>query len=59
MANHSVIEAKIRELEEAYQLAAQNHDRNLALMFNRELIHHLLRLSDAIRNTETDKRPNS
>ena len=56
MANHSLMEAKIRELEEAYQLAVQRHDVDFARFWNRELIHHLLRLSDVLRNSQTDKR---
>ena len=55
MANHLVLEAKIRELEEAYQAAARQSNEELALMYNRELIHHLLRLADALRNSSSDK----
>jgi hypothetical protein len=54
MENNSVLEAKIRELEEAYQAAAQSDNGELARMYNRELIHHLLRLADVVRNSRPD-----
>lgn len=53
MPKHSVIVAKIAELESAYIESLRAGDSVEAAFWNRELIHHLLRLSDTIRDTET------
>jgi len=39
LEKHSVLEAKIRELEEAFQVASRNGDLICAQMYNAELIH--------------------
>lgn len=53
MAKHSVAIAKIAELESAYLEALHSGDSEEAAFWNRELIHHLLRLSDTIRDSKT------
>lgn len=53
MAKHSVVVAKIAELEMAYLEALRFGDAEEARFWNRELIHHLLVLSDSLRDTET------
>ena len=55
MEKHSVLEAKIRELEEAFQVASRNDDFECAQMYNAELIPLLLRLADAIRDSKADR----
>ena len=52
MANHSILETKVRELEEAYRESLLQGDTESAALFNKELIYHLLRLSESIRNPE-------
>ena len=55
MAKHSVLEAKIRELEEAFKEALAQGHAERAQMFNAELIPLLLRLADAIRDSKADR----
>ena len=55
MGKHSVLEAKIRELEEAFQESMRNHEFERAQMFNAELIPLLIRLADAIRDSKADR----
>jgi hypothetical protein len=50
--NHSILESKVKELEDAYREALLLGDTECAALFNKELIYHLLRLSESIRNPE-------
>lgn len=50
-----MLEAKIRELEEAFQVASRSGDIQCAQMYNAELIPLLLRLADAIRDSKADR----
>ena len=43
---------KIAELEQAYLEALKSGDKEEAQFWNRELIHHLLVLSDSLRDSE-------
>ena len=52
MENHLILETKVKELEEAYREAILQGDSECASLFNKELIYHLLRLSESIRNPE-------
>jgi len=56
MAKHSVLVAKIAELEQAYLERLLSGDSDGAKFWNRELIHHLLVLSDSLRDSETPSR---
>jgi hypothetical protein len=56
MAKHSVLVAKIAELEQAYLVSLLKGNADEAQMWNRELIHHLLVLSDSLRDSETPSR---
>jgi|TARA_B110000483_G_C17935250_1_gene442411 hypothetical protein len=49
--NLSIQWAKVKEIEHAYLEAARNGQRDRAEFWNRELIHHLLVLSAAIRDS--------
>lgn len=53
MAKHSIVVAKIAELEMAYLESLREGDAVEAAFWNRELIHHLLVLSDSLRDSET------
>jgi hypothetical protein len=55
LGKHSILEAKIRELEEAFQVATRSGDIVCAAMYNAELIPLLLRLADAIRDSKADR----
>ena len=50
-----MLEAKIRELEEAFQEASRSGDLYCAAMYNAELIPLLLRLANAIRDSKADR----
>jgi hypothetical protein len=54
LVRHSVLEAKIRELEEAFQESARNGDVTCAQMYNAELIPLLIKLADVIRDSKTN-----
>jgi hypothetical protein len=54
VANHLVLEAKIREMEHALQVAISNGDMDRAALWNSELIFYLVRLTDAIGNSKSD-----
>lgn len=56
MQAHSILQAKIVELEEAFREAAISGNPDLQSFYNRELISHLLRLADELRGNPT---PNS
>jgi hypothetical protein len=49
------LEAKIRELEEAFQVATRSGDFVCAQMYNAELIPLLIRLADVIRDSKADR----
>jgi hypothetical protein len=53
-----LIKAKVQELEEAYREAAAKGHPNEARFWNNEVLHHLLVLSAAIRDSQTNRRPN-
>jgi hypothetical protein len=55
LEKHSVLEAKIRELEEAFQESSRSGDIYCAAMYNAELIPLLLRLADAVRDSKADR----
>ena len=50
-----MLEAKIRELEEAFQESSRSGDIFCAAMYNAELIPLLLRLADAVRDSKADR----
>lgn len=54
-----MLASKILELEGAFQEAAREGDYDLAAMYNKELIHHLLKMADDIRDTATNSGTNS
>ena len=56
MPTHSILQSKIQELEEALKEAQAVNNYDLVQMYNRELIGHLLRLSDALRGNPTADR---
>lgn len=56
MPTHSILQSKIQELEEALKEAQAASDHELVQLYNRELIGHLLRLSDALRGNSTADR---
>ena len=59
MQDFSVLKAKIRELEEAYRAAVQQGQSNEAGFWNAQVLHHLLVLSAAVRDSKTDLRTDS
>ena len=59
MANHLVLEAKIREMEHALQVAISDGDLDRAALWNSELIFYLVRLTNAIGNSKSDNGTNS
>ena len=52
--NHTILEAKIRELENALQVAVSDGDLQRAAFWNNELIYYLVRLTNALGNPATD-----
>ena len=55
MQEFLVLKAKVRELEEAYREAQSLGQANEAKFWNSQVLHHLLVLSAAVRDSE----PNS
>jgi hypothetical protein len=53
--NRSILEAKIREMEHAFQTAVSEGKDDEAHLWNRELLIYLVRLTDALRNSTPDK----
>jgi hypothetical protein len=49
--NLSILVAKVAEIEDAYLQAARLGQLDRAQFWNHELIHHLLVLSDSLRDT--------
>lgn len=56
MPEYLLMKAKVQELEEAYREAAGEGRPNEARFWNNEVLHHLLVLSAAIRDSKTDRR---
>ena len=54
MEQHSVLKAKIKELEEASLEAAQRGDPEKVKFYTAELLPLIIRLVDAIRTSESD-----
>ena len=55
MQTHSILRAKIQELEEAFLEAAKAGNVERAAFYNRELIFYLLRLASVIGNPTPDR----
>ena len=55
MPTHSILQAKIREITEAFQEAQLNANVELAHYYNRELLVYLLRLASVIGNPTPDR----
>jgi hypothetical protein len=55
MQTHSILRAKIQELEEAFLEAAKAGNLERAAFYNRELIFYLLRLASVIGNPTPDR----
>lgn len=58
MQAHSILQAKIQELEEAAREATLSDDVESAFMFTQELVPLLLRLADVVGNPDSDRGAN-
>lgn len=59
MEKHYLLEAKYRELSEAFNDALDKDNMELARMYNAELIPIEIRLMDAVRNSKANRRADS
>lgn len=59
MENLSVQVAKVAEIEHAFLEASREGNVTIAAFWNRELIHHLLVLSDSLRDSKATRRADS
>ena len=55
MQTHSILRAKILEIEEAFLEAARAGNVERAAFYNRELVYYLLRLASVIGNPTPDR----